>query len=128
MFGNLKNRLMKEMEGLEGKLANIGGKQSKNGAEKTKSEEDISSVAKTGAETSSMKEEEKLNSEEVEDQPEVENSEESSEIEDIKINHSIKQAVKTGPDGEISVYPLGVKSIETDHPLSPSSGEVENVS
>ena len=145
MFGNLKNRLMKEMEGLEGKLANIGGKQSKNGAEKTKSEEDTSSVAKTGAETSSMKEEEKLNSEEVrekvEDQPEVENSEESSEkiledqksgiteeIEDIKINHSIKQAVKTGPDGEISVYPLGVKSIETDHPLSPSSGEVENVS
>ena len=149
MFGNLKNRLMKEMEGLEGKLANIGGKQSKNGAEKTKSEEDISSVAKTGAETSSMKEEEKTNSEEVqeevEDKPEVENLEESSEkisedqksglssgiteeIEDIKINHSIKQAVKTGPDGEISVYTLGVKSIETDHPLAPSSGEVENVS
>ena len=145
MFGNLKNRLMKEMEGLEGKLANIGGKQSKNGAEKTKSEEDISSVAKTGAETSSMKEEEKLNSEgvqeEVEDKPEIDDTEEpsekmsedqktgmSEEIEDIKINHSIKQAVKTGPDGEISVYPLGVKSIETDHPLAPSSGEVENVS
>ena len=142
---------MKEMEGLEGKLANIGGKQTKNGAEKTKSEEDISSVAKTGA--SSMKEEEKLNSEEkVEDKPEevvdraeVENSEESSEkmpedqkselssgvteeIEDIKINHSIKQAVKTGPDGEISVYPLGVKSIQNEHPLAPSSDQIEDVS
>ena len=56
--------------------------------------------------------------------------EESSVIEDIKINHSIKQAVKTGPDGEISVYPLGVKAIQNDgqHPLAPSSGENENVS
>ena len=45
-------------------------------------------------------------------------------------NHSIKQAVKTGPDGEISVYPLGVKAIQNDghHPLAPSSGEIENVS
>ena len=50
--------------------------------------------------------------------------------EDIKINHSIKQAVKTGPDGEISVYPLGVKAIQNDdhHPLAPSSGEIQNVS
>ena len=152
MFGNLKNRLMKEMEGLEGKLANIGGKQTKNGTEKdTKSEEDISSVEKTGAEgsSSSLKEEgEKINSEEGEDRiEEVENtkkpeesqktegkvaeiSEEFQVIEDIKINHSIKQAVKTGPDGEISVYPLGVKAIQNDgqHPLAPSSGEIENVS
>ena len=147
MFGNLKNRLMKEMEGLEGKLANIGGKQTKNGTEKdTKSEEDISSVEKLGA---SLKEEgEKINSEEGEDRiEEVENtkkpdesqktegkvagiSEESQVIEDIKINHSIKQAVKTGPDGEISVYPLGVKAIQNDnhHPLAPSSGKIENVS
>ena len=70
MFGNLKNRLMKEMEGLEGKLANIGGKQSRNGTEKSpsKSEEDISSVDQTGAEgpSSSLKEEgEKINSEEL---------------------------------------------------------------
>ena len=152
MFGNLKNRLMKEMEGLEGKLANIGGKQTKNGTEKdTKSEEEISSVEKTGAEgsSSSLKEEgEKINSEEGEDRiEEVENtkkpdesqktegkvagiSEEFQVIEDIKINHSIKQAVKTGPDGEISVYPLGVKAIQNDnhHPLAPSSGEFENVS
>ena len=141
---------MKEMEGLEGKLANIGGKQTKNGTEKdTKSEEDISSVEKTGAEGSSLKEEgEKNNSEEIEDGiEEVENSEnseektqgesqktdekeESSVIGDIKINHSIKQAVKTGPDGEISVYPLGVKAIQNDgqHPLAPSSVEIENVS
>ena len=159
MFGNLKNRLMKEMEGLEGKLANIGGKQTKNGTEKdTKSEEDISSVEKTGAEgsSSSLKEEgEKINSEGIEDGIEEvkksENSEEKTQEEsqktdgkasginqkeeslaigDIKINHSIKQAVKTGPDGEISVYPLGVKAIQNDgqHPLAPSSGENENVS
>ena len=160
MFGNLKNRLMKEMEGLEGKLANIGGKQTKNGTDKSpsKSEEDISSVEKTGAEgsSSSLKEDgEKINSEGGEDGNEkVQNSEnseektpeeskktdgkpsgmtekeESSAIEDIKINHSIKQAVKTGPDGEISVYPLGVKAIQNDghHPLAPSSGENENVS
>ena len=156
MFGNLKNRLMKEMEGLEGKLANIGGKQTKNGTEKdTKSEEEISSVEKTGAEgsSSSLKEEgEKINSEDGSE--EVESSENSEEktlkesqktdgtasgiskkeeslvIEDIKINHSIKQAVKTGPDGEISVYPLGVKAIQNDgqHPLAPSSVEIENVS
>ena len=113
MFGNLKNRLMKEMEGLEGKLANIGGKQSKNGTEKdTKSEEDISSVDQTGAEgpSSSLKEEgEKINSEELgeDGNEEIKNSEEktqeesqktdrkasvisdeSSVIEDIKINHS----------------------------------------
>ena len=154
MFGNLKNRLMKEMEGLEGKLANIGGKQTKNGTEKdTKSEEDISSVEKTGAEgsSSSLKEEgEKINSEGIEDGI-VKNSEEKTQEEsqktdgkasginqkeeslaigDIKINHSIKQAVKTGPDGEISVYPLGVKAIQNDgqHPLAPSSGENQNVS
>ena len=159
MFGNLKNRLMKEMEGLEGKLANIGGKQSRNGTEKSpsKSEEDISSVDQTGAEGSSLKEEgEKINSEKLgeDGNEEIKNSEEkiqeesqktdldgkasgnlqeseeSSMIEDIKINHSIKQAVKTGPDGEISVYPLGVKAIQNDghHPLAPSSGETENVS
>ena len=156
MFGNLKNRLMKEMEGLEGKLANIGGKQTKNGTEKdTKSEEDISSVEKTGAEgsSSSLKEEgEKINSEGIEDGIEevkkseektqeesqktdgkatgINEKEESSVIGDIRINHSIKQAVKTGPDGEISVYPLGVKAIQNDgqHPLAPSIGENQNVS